>query len=76
MRAGGSRRDRVFKIYVEVPAEVPEEQVMRLIELAVMERIETAQRWEPGSGAAKLDAASVKVLRNSPKYSSMGEQHD
>lgn len=70
-RTGGRRPDRVFKVHLELPPGVSDEIVMRMIELSVIERIETLQKWEPTHACAKLDSASVKVLRRDPAYAEL-----
>ncbi len=60
-RGGGKRKDRVFKVHIEVPHGVPEDEVMDMIEDAVASR----------SKQLGINPESVSVKRNFPKYSEM-----
>ncbi len=60
-RGGGKRKDRVFKIHIEIPDGVEEDKVMDMIEEAVASH----------STQLGINPESISVKRNFPKYSEM-----
>lgn len=64
MRKGGARKDRVFKVYIEMPPGVPEDEVMDYIEDAIV----SYREYEPPRRAHGFDKETVCVKRRDPKY--------
>lgn len=62
-RIVGTRKVRCFKVYLEMPDQTPEDEVMDYIEDAVREYKE----YEPGRRAHGFDKDTVCVRRATPK---------
>lgn len=60
----GIRKDRCFKVYLEMPAGVPEDEVMDYLEDA----IRCYRQHEPPRRAHGFDEDTVVVKRATPKY--------
>ncbi len=68
MRQGGRRKDRVFKLHIEVPTDMDEDSLMDFIEASLLVTFGTMRDDHPFK---RIDPFTIAIKRNYPKYKDM-----